>query len=170
MGKIIHDEQNGYEFISDRGIKYSLYEGKSIDGNVTSDMVFVMCDTESDLDDAIGNLDYIYVGWFFGASCMKDDGFRIDAQNIINNMVNKYEDTHPQVVNYFCPTLTEEEIKEMVSVKLLKNISDYPTQTVLRRVLYYDNNSIDWKDFYEQIITQMPELKGYRPRKETDND
>ena len=170
MGKIIHDELRGYEFISDRGIKYSLYEGKSIDRQATSDIVFIMCDTEAELDDVIGNADYIYVGWFFGASCMKNDGFRIDAQNIINNMVNKYEGEHPEVVNYFCPTLTEDEIKEMVADKLLKNISDYPTQTVLRRVLYGDNNWIDWRDFYKQIITQMPELKGYRPRKETNND
>ena len=54
--------------------------------------------------------------------------------------------------------MTEQEIKILVSTKLLKNIPDYAAQTVLRRVLFYENNSIDWQDFYKQIIEQMPEL------------
>ncbi len=54
--------------------------------------------------------------------------------------------------------MTDQEIKELVSKKLLKNISDYAVQTVLRRVLFYDKNSIDWQDFYNQISEQMPEL------------
>lgn len=53
--------------------------------------------------------------------------------------------------------MTEQEIKEFVSTKFLKNIEDYAVQTVLRRVLYYKGNSIDWQDFYQQILEQMPE-------------
>lgn len=53
---------------------------------------------------------------------------------------------------------SDQEIKELVSTKLLKNIKDYAVQTVLRRVLFYDKNQIDWQDFYKQILEQMPEM------------
>ena len=55
--------------------------------------------------------------------------------------------------------MTEQEIKDFVSKVFLKGIPDYAIQTVLRRVLFDKENKIDWKDFYEQIIDQMPELK-----------
>ena len=55
--------------------------------------------------------------------------------------------------------MTDEEIKELVSTKFLKGIPDYAVQTVLRRVLYDKNNKIDWQDFYEQIVDQMPEMR-----------
>ena len=58
--------------------------------------------------------------------------------------------------------MNEKEIKEFVSSVFLNYISDYAVQTVLRRVLYYNKNIIDWKDFYTQIITQMPELENRR--------
>ena len=54
--------------------------------------------------------------------------------------------------------MTDQEIKELVDTKLLKNIQDYAIQTVLRRVLYYNKNKIDWQDFYENMKEQMPEL------------
>lgn len=53
---------------------------------------------------------------------------------------------------------SDQEIKELVSTKLLKNIKDYAVQTVLRRVLFYDKNQMDWQDFYKQMLEQMPEL------------
>lgn len=53
---------------------------------------------------------------------------------------------------------SNQEIKELVDKKLLKNINDYAIQTILRRVLFYDKNQIDWQDFYKQILEQMPEL------------
>jgi hypothetical protein len=56
--------------------------------------------------------------------------------------------------------MTEQDIKEFVSTKFLGKIPDYAIQTVLRRVLYYKENSIDWEDFYQQIVEQMPELKS----------
>lgn len=55
--------------------------------------------------------------------------------------------------------MTTQEIKEYVSKEFLKNIKDGAMQTVLRRVLFYDKNSIDWQDFLDQIKEQMPETK-----------
>ena len=57
--------------------------------------------------------------------------------------------------------LTDEQIKNMISTKLLRQIDNYPLQTVLRRVLYYNVNKIDWQDFYQQILEQMPEFELY---------
>ena len=58
--------------------------------------------------------------------------------------------------------MTEQEIKEFISRIVLKTIPDAGLQTALRRVLYDNNNKIDWFDFYEQVLDQMPEyaLKG----------
>lgn len=56
--------------------------------------------------------------------------------------------------------MTKQEIKEFVSKEFLKKIPDYAIQTVLRRVLYYKENNIDWEDFYQQIIEQMPEYRN----------
>lgn len=55
--------------------------------------------------------------------------------------------------------MTEQDIKEFVSAKFLGKIPDYAIQIVLRKVLYHKENSIDWEDFYQQIMKQMPELK-----------
>ncbi len=55
--------------------------------------------------------------------------------------------------------MTDQEIKELVSLEVLRNIPDHAIQTILRRVIYHDNNQIDWQDFYQQIIEQMPELR-----------
>ena len=57
--------------------------------------------------------------------------------------------------------LTDEQIKNMISTKLLRQIDNYPLQTVLRRVLYYNVNKIDWQDYYQQILEQMPEFELY---------
>ena len=64
--------------------------------------------------------------------------------------------------------MTEQEIKAFVSKEFLKGIPDYAIQTVLRRVLYDKNNRIDWQDFYEQILYQMPEYtnKSYKERRD----
>lgn len=55
--------------------------------------------------------------------------------------------------------MTDNQIKEFIDTEILnsRKISDYALETVLRRVLYYDKNVIDWQDFYQQIIQQMPE-------------
>lgn len=55
--------------------------------------------------------------------------------------------------------MTDNQIKDFISTEILnsKKISDYALETVLRRVLFYDKNNIDWQDFYQQIIQQMPE-------------
>ena len=53
---------------------------------------------------------------------------------------------------------TDEEIKYLISTKVLKGIADYGLQTALRRIIFDKNNSIDWQAAWEDIAYQMPEL------------
>ncbi len=55
--------------------------------------------------------------------------------------------------------MTDKEIQDFISTVVLSKITDYALQTALRRVLFYNKNKIDWKDFYNQIAYQMPELR-----------
>ena len=54
--------------------------------------------------------------------------------------------------------MAENEIKDFISEVVLKKITDYGLQTALRRTLFYTKNTIDWQDFYKQIVSQMPEF------------
>ena len=64
--------------------------------------------------------------------------------------------------------VTDDQVKEFVSKKLLKSIPDAAVETIFRRVLFYNKNKIDWQDFYENICEQMPECDrmGYFESKE----
>ena len=53
---------------------------------------------------------------------------------------------------------TDEEIKYLISTKVLKGISDYGLQTALRRIIFDKNNSLDWQAAWSDIAYQMPEL------------
>lgn len=56
--------------------------------------------------------------------------------------------------------MTDQEIREFISTEFLNKIQDYEAQTVLRRVLYYPGNVIDWQDFYLEILMHMPEYSA----------
>ena len=92
MGKIITDEKGEYSFLSDSGVEYSLYEGESIGGNTTSDIVFVMNDK------CIG-INTELVGWIYGAFLIiGSEEVREDIQNNIDRMVQNYENNNPDLV------------------------------------------------------------------------
>lgn len=104
MGKIIDDT-----FISDNGIKYSLYEGESIDGSATSDICFIMLDNYPKIDEELfdGNKEYELVGWFYGAFQYED--FINDFKDIVEGFVKKYEEKHTDIVNYITKGIKEKE-------------------------------------------------------------
>lgn len=56
-------------------------------------------------------------------------------------------------------SLADDDIKVLVSTKVLKGIEDYGLQTALRRILFDKNNRINWQTAWEDIVEQMPELK-----------
>ena len=66
------DEKDGYSIIDrENNISYSLLEGKSLTGKVTSDIIFIMKDAKYD---AFGDLESSeeFVNYFYGATAFPD--------------------------------------------------------------------------------------------------
>lgn len=57
--------------------------------------------------------------------------------------------------------MREQEVKEIISVEILKRMQDQSAARVLREILFDSNNKIDWNKAGESIITNMPELKMF---------
>lgn len=89
---------DGTNFISKRGIKYSVYEGITIDGIATSDIAFIVNDHYSDVCE--------FVNWFYGATFLQ----RGDKEFIetLEHYVDEYEEKHPEVIN-LCTKENKEE-------------------------------------------------------------
>ena len=88
MGKIYFaNDRDGYEFISDKGIKYDLLEGVSIRGNTSSDIVFIMLSYDEELTEKIDNDEF--VGYMYGAEFLTSDNK--EMEEFIDNRVKEYE-------------------------------------------------------------------------------
>jgi hypothetical protein len=89
----LYKTDDGYEYESDNGIKYSLYEGVSIEGKrkVSSDICYIVLDNYEDID-----IENINVNWFFGATFIEEA--EEDIKEIIDGFVNDYEKSHPKIV------------------------------------------------------------------------
>ena len=57
--------------------------------------------------------------------------------------------------------MIEQEVKEIISVEILKRMQDQSAARVLREILFDSNNKIDWNKASESIITNMPEFKMF---------
>lgn len=57
--------------------------------------------------------------------------------------------------------MREQEVKEIISVEILKKMKDQSAARILREILFDNNNKIDWNKAGESIITNMPELKMF---------
>lgn len=57
--------------------------------------------------------------------------------------------------------MIEQEVKEIISVEILKKMEDQSAARILREILFDDNNKIDWNKAGESIIANMPELKMF---------
>ena len=77
---MITTSDNGYQFKSESGKTYNLYEGVTFGGleTLTSDIIFVMDDEDYENEAKI-------VGWIYGASCIDDN------EQCIKAMVDAYE-------------------------------------------------------------------------------
>ena len=135
MAKII-----GNTFISDNGIKYSLYEGTSINRNTTSDICFIMLDNYPKIDDELfdGDKEYELVGWFYGAFQYED--FINDFKDIVEGFVKKYEEKHTDIVNYLTKGIKEKE--DMSSDTIYVNTANEYDKVTIMDILkrYIDIN------------------------------
>lgn len=53
------------------------------------------------------------------------------------------------------------KVKTMLNVEILNQMNDRSAATVLKNILFDENNSINWEEVYKLMITFMPELKLY---------
>lgn len=54
--------------------------------------------------------------------------------------------------------LSDDTIKKLIALYILEDIrDDTMLQTVIRRVLYNENNEINWQEFWQDIVRFMPE-------------
>lgn len=97
MGRLIYDETNGYQFVSDNGVLYDLLEGKSLKGATTSDIVFVMFNYR-DYDDYAENPDDLFVGFFYGADFVKERVYDDENISFLDYLTEEYEKKNPNVI------------------------------------------------------------------------
>ena len=57
--------------------------------------------------------------------------------------------------------MKEQEVKEVISVEILKRMQDKSAARVIREILFDNNNMIDWNKAGNSIIENMPELKRF---------
>lgn len=57
--------------------------------------------------------------------------------------------------------MKEQEVKEVISVEILKRMQDQSAARALREILFDSNNKIDWNSAGNSIIENMPELKMF---------
>ena len=78
-------KEDGYVYVSDRGIEYELLEGMSIgsERKYTSDIIFIM------LNNAEYNVDNNVVGYLFGADIFLEDSRYYEES--IKEMVDEFE-------------------------------------------------------------------------------
>ncbi len=105
MGKIRYNASDGYYFTSDNGIRYSIYEGMTVNDEETtktSDIGFIV------LDGYEGeNIRGYYVGFCYGVSLLTDQDKNpsssfYDYESSVNKVVEIYEKNHPAIINAIC--------------------------------------------------------------------
>ena len=64
-----------------------------------------------------------------------------------------------ELMNNTDPYSKELEVKEIISVEILKIMQDQSAAKVLREILFDNDNKIDWNKAGNSIIENMPELK-----------
>lgn len=57
--------------------------------------------------------------------------------------------------------MKEQEVKEVISVEILKRMQDKSAARVIREIMFDNNNVIDWNKAGNSIIENMPELKMF---------
>ena len=55
--------------------------------------------------------------------------------------------------------MREQEVKEIISVEILKRMQDQSAASVLRDILFDNDNKIDWDKAFCLIQKYMPELR-----------
>ncbi len=57
--------------------------------------------------------------------------------------------------------MREQEVKEIMSIEILKKMSDQSAAHALREILFDPDNKINWEKAGFRIIANMPEIKMF---------
>jgi hypothetical protein len=56
-------------------------------------------------------------------------------------------------------TEQEQKVKELISTKVLTQITDKSVETIIRRIIFDSENTINWDKAEYNVLSWMPELK-----------
>lgn len=156
MGKLVYDDRNGYDYISDNGVKYDLLEGKSLGGKTTSDIIYIHLGYNEGLFENIiykHNEISEFVGWFYGASFVIDKEHQDEYIKYIDEMVKEYEEKYPEIVKYFKPEKEYEICFEKYGKYKIKATSE---DEAWKKAAYVFEDQIDWYDeFVPTVIEEI---------------
>lgn len=136
MGQYNYTERDGYEYVSENGIIYGLLEGKSLLGETTSDMIFMIF---QDNDAVFNGMEY--VGFVYGATLMKDITYRKEVLETFDRYANEYEKEHPEIVDYYGIQNMMKEIRKTVDAYLTTNrdvLGEYQIKKLEKQLKFLD--------------------------------
>ena len=122
MSEIKWDDRDGYYFVSNKGVEYDLEQGSAIKGVTSSDIIYVTVRSDSSTDEIAGDLEYLFVGWFFGASCLESPDYKKDAIDILNRITSNWEEKHKEIVEYL---VKKNEEKKKKKYKVFAKVTTY---------------------------------------------
>lgn len=111
MGKIVYNDDKSYQYVSDNGVVYELYEGVTLDKERSSDIVFIMLSYVEELN---VEPEDEYVGFIYGNDFLTSR-YKEDYIKCIDRIVDDYEINHPEVVSYYVKKNMPKNLKKMLS-------------------------------------------------------
>ena len=159
MGKLIFDDRDGYSFISDNGVEYDLLEGRSLKGETTSDIVFVMLAYNEELFEYLGDnrLPDEFLGYFFGAAYVRENDK--DTIHYIEEYVAEFEKNHPEIVEFYKPKKKKYKITiEATSIGYVEVEAENIDEAIeLSEAI--ESDKIDWDDGeYSDRVVKVEEI------------
>lgn len=136
MGHYNYTERNGYEYVSENEIVYDLLEGKSLMGETTSDMIFMIF---QDSDAVFNGVEY--VGFVYGATLMNKTNYRDDALETLDRYAEEFEKEHPEIVEYYGTQSMMKEIRKTVDAYLTTNrevLSEHQIKKLEKQLKFLD--------------------------------
>lgn len=136
MGQYKYDEIDGYDYISDNGIEYELVEGMALMGKSTSDLIIMIFPDK----DAVFN-GFECVDMVFGATFMDKESYRKDVLETLDKCAKKFEQKHPEIVEYYGNTSMVKEIRKTVDAYLTINrdvLEEYQIKNLEKQLKFLD--------------------------------
>lgn len=79
--------------------------------------------------------------------------YRYDDKDLLNEVFQKIQHEIDNMLDL-------DEVKEIISTKILNNMNDGTAAQVLREIIFDDDNDIDWEKVGDIIIKYMPEINN----------